>query len=290
MADQLFLIGAHKAGTTTLARALDRLPGVELSDPKEPNHYYHEPRPRRDHYLARHWSGRPVRHRLDASTTYSRVGLRPELPERLQADFPTARVLYVVRDPVERIESAWMQDLQQAAPDVVDRDFSAAVREVRRLLESSRYARQLRAYRRAFGPEQVRLVSFAEVTDELPQLLCRLASWLDLDPATVPDHMEIHANPSAGKTRPAPWYEGLRSSLPRLRRSVHRLRRFPPVDRAMVRVAGAAEVPVPRPVWCDEDLARVVAELRDQVEPVAEELDLAPHDWPTWTAAVERFG
>lgn len=42
MTNQLFLIGAHKAGTTTLARALDLLPDIELSRPKEPNTYYFE--------------------------------------------------------------------------------------------------------------------------------------------------------------------------------------------------------------------------------------------------------
>ena len=149
---QLFLIGAHKAGTTTLARALDRLPDVELSDPKEPNTYYRDATVDREAYLAAHWSGRPVRWRLDASTTYSRVGLAPDLPRRLHADFPDARVLYVVRDPIRRITSAWMQDMQQEARDVMERDFSTALREVLRLVESSRYRRQLVAHREAFGP------------------------------------------------------------------------------------------------------------------------------------------
>ena len=240
---QLFLIGAHKAGTTTLARALDGLPDVELSDPKEPNTYYLDTAVGRDAYLAAHWTGRPVRWRLDASTTYSRVGLAPDLPRRLHADFPDARIVYVVRDPLRRIASAWMQDLQQEARDVMERDFSTALREVLRLVESSRYRRQLDAYRQVFGPDRVRLVDFGALAADLPGLVGELAAWLGLDPATVPTGLTLHANPSVGKQVTAPWYDALRRGAPSVRRAVRRLRRYGAVDRLVARVAGAAQGP-----------------------------------------------
>ena len=285
---QLFLIGAHKAGTTTLARALDRLPDIELSDPKEPNTYYVDTAVDREAYLSAHWSGRPVRWRLDASTTYSRVGLAPDLPRRLRADFPDARIVYVVRDPIRRIASAWIQDMEQEARDVMERDFSTALREVLRLVESSRYGRQLTAYRQAFGPDRVRLVDFAALAADLPGLVGDLASWLGLDPATVPTELALHANPSAGKQVTAPWYDALRRGAPPVRRAVRSLRRNATVDRLVARVAGAAKVPIERPTWREDDLAWVVAELRPEVEPVAAELGLGPADWPEYWQAAAR--
>lgn len=289
MTDQLFLIGAHKAGTTTLAEALDRHPDVELSDPKEPNTYYFTQQVDREAYLGAHWSGRPVAWRLDASTTYSRVGLSPELPIRLRDDFPSARVLYIVRDPVDRITSAWMQDMEQEAEDVLARDFPTALREVLRLVESSRYARQLAAYRAAFGHDAVRLLDFGALQRDLAGLVRDVARWLDLDPAQLPEDLSIHANPSAGKVRTAPWYDAVRRSAPAVRRVVRRLRRHALVDRMVQGVADRATVPITRPVWRDEDLAWVVEELAPQVDPVAAELGLGPQDWPTYARAAERL-
>ena len=58
----------------------------------------------------------------------------------------------------------------------------------------------------------------------------------------------------------------------------------------MSRVARAATVPIERPTWSTEDLAWVVAELRPEVEPVADELGLGPTDWPEYRQAVARVG
>lgn len=103
---QLFLIGAAKSGTTTVARSLAAHPEILLSDPKEPyffelfyekglRHYW-------DACFADRWSGQPVvvdgRHRNQ---------YLPFVPGRIAASAPNPLFVSILREPVERAHSHW---------------------------------------------------------------------------------------------------------------------------------------------------------------------------------------
>lgn len=113
----LFVIGAAKCGTTSLHRYLDLHPEVSMSRIKEPMYFLPE-RDRRawtyspvvnseDEYLALFEGGAKVRG--EASTLYTAYPRHEGVPARIHAAAPDAKLVYLVRDPIERARAFWTQ-------------------------------------------------------------------------------------------------------------------------------------------------------------------------------------
>src|SRR4051794_21023487 len=100
-----FIIGAGKAGTTSLHAYLKLNPAIHMSKVKEPN-FFTAPDPARPHangqmtdpeqYRAMFVTDKPLRG--ESSTSYTLHPLRPGVPERIHALVPDARFVYLVRD------------------------------------------------------------------------------------------------------------------------------------------------------------------------------------------------
>lgn len=107
---RLLLIGAQKAGTTSLAAILERHPHIALGRSKEPDFYARFWERGFDWYRGNYPTGAPWL--VDASPSYS-AGFPgadgKELPvaERIAAHVRDPRFLYLVRDPVRRAWSSY---------------------------------------------------------------------------------------------------------------------------------------------------------------------------------------
>jgi len=103
-----FIIGAPKAGTTSLHNYLCEHPEIQMSAVKEPNFFapHLDPinEPRRVGSLDQYEQlfDPAVAVRGEASTPYSEYPLRQGVPERIHEQVPEAKFVYMVRDPVER--------------------------------------------------------------------------------------------------------------------------------------------------------------------------------------------
>lgn len=105
----IFLLGAPKAGTTWLSHVLDQHPGINLADPKEPNFVAtHKGTFRRDE-TEPDWS--------EYGDFFTGGGLKmdgsvhtfacPIAPSRVKLNFPDARFILCLREPVSRTVSHW---------------------------------------------------------------------------------------------------------------------------------------------------------------------------------------
>ncbi|HYR07437.1 MAG TPA: sulfotransferase [Longimicrobium sp.] len=216
----LFVAGAMKAGTTTLYRYLAGHPDVFMSPVKEPHHFcgdleigrlapgYRAASAGLDAYLdgpmdqARHMAHVPERARYlrlfrDAGARRWRGEASPSYllsegaPREVRAASPDARVVIVLRDPVDRAASHYRMDL---GAGVVRTGFDQAVREDRRAagmgyptdslyLAMGMYARQVRRWMEAFPPGRVRVYLFDDLRAHPGALMVDLAAFLDVDPA-----------------------------------------------------------------------------------------------------------
>jgi Sulfotransferase family len=114
---ELVVIGAMKCGTSALHRLLDRHPDICMSQPKELNFFFgpcHQPGGgswaagnwhRGVAWYAGHFDAR-ARIRGESSPGYTSPS-HPEAAPRMAALIPTARLLYLVRDPVDRAISQY---------------------------------------------------------------------------------------------------------------------------------------------------------------------------------------
>ncbi|PYC46421.1 hypothetical protein DI396_15600 [Litorivita pollutaquae] len=99
-----FIIGAAKAGTTSLHARLQAHPDLFLTEPKEPEFFARDDRYEAgiDSYAALFTDAKPGQLRGDASTLYSLAPLFPKTAERIKTHCPEAKFIYMLREPVNR--------------------------------------------------------------------------------------------------------------------------------------------------------------------------------------------
>ena len=204
-----FLIGAPKAGTSALHAALAAHPDLYLSPVKEPKYYLcgDSPPPAYkgpgDAHSNQEWVWQRDRY-LDLFDAAPAGALRGESTpfylyhrdarRRLAADRPDARLVAVLRDPVDRAYSNWMHlwmDGLEPRADIVD----AVAREPRRVDDGwapfwhysglGMYGRQLQDLFAHFPREQVLLLRYRDLVDEPEAVLRRVCRFLGVPEAAV---------------------------------------------------------------------------------------------------------
>lgn len=192
----LFVIGVKKAGTSWLYYLLDHHPDVFMSRVKELYFFGNEYPEKLDAYHRHFPFDESYAYFGEATVTY----FRSERVARQIKDYsPAARVLAIVRDPIERVRSQFRYHKQlgvlaeEATLDEVfaDDDF--------RLLEDSHYEETLPAYRDVFGAEQFRVISLEEATADPHAFWADLQAFLELERAPLPDLSARPRNPTGGK-------------------------------------------------------------------------------------------
>lgn len=192
----LFIVGAVKSGTTSLYAYLRQHPMIFFPDVKEP-HFFTQPRPsptqkhliqyiedeqgyRRLYEKA---EGRPWRG--DASPSYLWC---PEAPARIRAVAPKARVIVILRDPIERAYAQYLMDYSEGA---INECFYEALRKdylrpdkgwgVSQLyVELGLYTEQIRRYRSFFGNDAVLIMLLEHLKKDPQAELRRIARFLEL--------------------------------------------------------------------------------------------------------------
>lgn len=221
---QFFIIGAPKAGTTALHAALATHPQLYLSPVKEPKYFLcdgaapkgqagpgdaHSAREwiwRRDRYEALFDAARPDQVRGE-STPFYLYDIAAQ--ERIRATVPDARLIAVVRDPVDRAYSNWMHLWSDGLE--TESDFVAAVRaEPRRVARGwapfwhyrglGRYGEQLSRLLEIFPRDQVHVLRYRELVDEPKETLDAVTTFLGVEPGLTamvpPENVRPYVRPS----------------------------------------------------------------------------------------------
>jgi hypothetical protein len=247
------VIGAMKSGTSSLHEYLDHLPEVCMSRPKEPAYFVPERFAWRSlDWYSRFFGAKPgARHVGDASPHYTIRHVYPGVAERMHAVLPEARIVYLVRDPVERIRSEWMHHVARGR---IDRSLSDELREPERsvVFPTSRYAWQLEPYLEHYAAERVLVLSSEQLTRDPDTVLTRLLRFLEIEGEVPAEIAGQRFHDSNEKRRP--------NALGRRLLPHPRARRV-----ALERVPWLVGRPIARPDWDPETRARVAAALQDDV-------------------------
>ena len=244
MLPTFFVLGAARCGTTSLHYWLGQHPDIAMSAIKEPNHFLFRPGgqggpvpciaddrrllaksvPERTAY-ERLFPAGGVRAAGDASPLYLYTR---ETPELIAGAVPEARLVAVVREPVDR---AWSHfgyvngDLGEEAPAA----FARAARQELPLgyepyrtgthfLRLSRYAEQLQRYLQVFPRDRLLVLSYDDLVREPSTALRRVCELVGVD-ASFGFDTSVRYNPSGGE---ASWFgridRTLRPAFPYLKR------------------------------------------------------------------------
>ena len=220
----LIISGAMKAGTTTLFDVLAQHPEICPSNDKEPGFFsFEEVYSRGMDWYRTLWDspgeGRKVY--MEASTHYTK---EPEIPsgaylaERHLAD---VRFIYVVRNPIKRIESH-VNFVRMQGMELRGCEFSNP-----HVVNLTRYMSQLDPYLERFGKERVMVVDFDDLIRKPERSLRKICEFAGIDPS-----FSFGGLAHSGKTTRVSRYQQLQRwasyhKIPRLVRGLVRLGCFP---------------------------------------------------------------
>ena len=247
------VIGAPKAGTTTLYEYLARHPGVFMTDPKEPEFFA---KPDRlalgmDWYAGLFANARPDQKAGEASTAYANYPKVPGVAPRIAQAMPHVRLIYLLREPVSRTYSFYAQEIKnrQRAGEFPDGppSFEERAAQTRYYVDSSDYQLQIEQYLAHFPREQLLVEVFEEFVADPAAALRRVLEFIGVDPAvdlmaqgevatnTAAEHVERYTrNVLAQRMRSWPLVGGARRLVPNAvrRATLEALRRTPLGKRA----------------------------------------------------------
>ncbi|MGI9516358.1 MAG: sulfotransferase family protein [Pirellulaceae bacterium] len=174
-----FVIGAMKSATTSLCTWLSEHPDVFMAAPKEPDFFS------RDEVYAKgiHWYESQFRRSggkaviAEGSTSYTKLLQFPQAAERLAGHVPNARLIYIVRDPVERIKSHWAHEVLKARTQLSLDEF---VRTHPEAIDISCYWKQINAWRDYFDDERMLLLFTEEFRDQPAETLNQCFEFLGI--------------------------------------------------------------------------------------------------------------
>lgn len=187
-----FVVGAPKAGTSSVSHHLSKHPQVFIPRIKEPSYFVSPDKNivtvSLDEYrrLYKNASGHPAIG--DLSVSYF---LHEEVPRRIFEVSPDARIVILLRDPVARAYSDFtFSRTLGIEPETV---FHEALRRYedrgspkwylsRYYVEQGMYCAPVRRYQDTFGRERVLLLLFDDLTRNPRELFSKIATHIGVDP------------------------------------------------------------------------------------------------------------
>lgn len=206
MQPDFIVIGAMKCGTSTLCAYLEDHPDIFMVPKAEPNFFSHDTNfDRGTEWYERFFAGQEgAKLRGEGSNAYASGQMFPHSATRMAAYKPDLKLIYVVRHPVKRIVSAWIQnriDMGDKIAPTLDR----AVREMpERYLGQSLYWQNLSRYRALFPDSQIHVGFMEDLKSDPDSFFAGICDFLGVAPA--PRIRRDHVNPSAGKAMPSAAY------------------------------------------------------------------------------------
>ncbi len=263
----LVVIGGLKCGTTSLHHYLSLHPQIAMSRPKELNFFVAELNWElgRDWYASHFDRSAPVRG--ESSPHYTNLPRFGGVAERMRSLLDDdVRLVYMVRDPVERILSHYVHNVgagyeERSLDEALLAPGSAYIAR-------SRYAMQLAPYLERFGPGAVLVVDNAELAREREATVRRVFEFCGVDASFTSAQFEREWETGGARAKEGGFRLMDRAvRLPGLRALDRNFDRFPESLRWLVEkvVHDPGAGPAAKPELPPHLRERVAAALRDDV-------------------------
>jgi len=190
-----FIVGAQRSGTTSLYDYLRQMEGIYMPPIKEPCFFspsipstpYRRFVRDKNEYLDLFRGLRTEKAIGDASPFYL---WDPKSPTLIYNSVPNARIIAIVRDPVERAFSSYLMNLNagfETLPffDAMLRNYNDLKRGRLRYpfyLELGFYGEQIERYLNRFGSGRVKIILFDEFIKNTNEVVREVARFLDVEP------------------------------------------------------------------------------------------------------------
>jgi hypothetical protein len=199
------VIGAAKSGTTSLHGYLSQHPQIFM--PSFKSLAYFDPRLRwnlgTDWYKSHFTECRIANG--EASPQYTMAPMVPGVPQRIKSVLGTPKMIYIIRDPVDRILSDYTEIMEQWPSD---RTFRADEIETtwKQSLLTSRYFFQLSEYLKVFPRETILVVLLERLNGNPHRVLREIFRFLEVDEEFWSHQFDMQMNSGDRKRHFAKWF------------------------------------------------------------------------------------
>jgi Sulfotransferase domain len=184
------IIGAMRGGTTSLWQYLRSHPQVFMPGEKEV-HFFS-----REHVWSRgvewyqsRFSEVPATAIAigEASPSYTKHPHLPGVPARIASVVPEARLIYVIRHPIERMRSHYLHHVLAGDEH---QGIEKALRPGSEYVDTSRYAMQVDNYLEHFRRDQLLLITSEDLRTERVSVLNLMYRFLEVEEGWIPPTIE----------------------------------------------------------------------------------------------------
>jgi Sulfotransferase domain len=212
-APDFIIIGAMKCGTSTLQAQLAAQPGIFMTTPKEPNFFSDDEIFARGvgWYSALFEGAHAGDLKGEASTHYTKLPTYPQTINRLAAAAPKAKLIYLMRHPIDRLVSHYIHEwtMGEATENIDD-----AVDSTSAFVAYSQYYRQLAPFIERYGKQRILPVFLERMNVAPDDELRRVAQFLGHTSEAAWRHDLGDRNVSRDRIKRFAFYDLLVESAP----------------------------------------------------------------------------
>jgi hypothetical protein len=224
----LFIIGAAKCATSTVNEVLSQHTDIFMNkrnamgtNGTEASYFCDDNYKERLHWYYSLYEAAPEsKYYGDCSPIYSTVSIFPEMPKRIYEFNPEAKVIYIVRNPIERLKSVWAHTLSHGhwykdvfqsrfkyqRKLIMPLDFESDLFEYPSFIEDTRYWKTIEAYQKHFSEDQFLLLFYEDIKNDPEKFYNQIFTFLNLKSLDDPDLINLKMNESKKKRMFRPLY------------------------------------------------------------------------------------
>lgn len=195
------IIGAMKCGTTSLYHYLKSHSQIGVSEIKETNYFIEE----RNYSKKVEWYKSQFKGDFriygEASPNYTKAHLFDGVPERMHELIPAVKLLYILRDPVDRIISHYTHNYGTGVESSSIDTLLTDEQKFNHYVMSSRYYWQIQKYLEYFPEKQILIISSDKLRTERGSTLQEIFQFLDVDNDLDKEKLNQKFGTTSQKTR-----------------------------------------------------------------------------------------
>lgn len=270
------IVGTPKSGSTTMSEILKKHPEIYISSPKEP-HFFSEGRYLIDHDWEWYYSlfnnvsnekaiGEAT---IEYTVKYHRKWADPQL---IHSNLPNAKILYLTRNPFDRIVSQYVNTKMIGHPKDM-KSFNHAVKNHPLLVDTCKYWEKIEPYIKLYGEQNVKIVFFEDMQNNMINFFREIFIFLNVDP-----NFKINDFPNSNPTIKRKMDSTISNSIRNLVDPA-KLKRILP-NNLVSNIGGLLKNDFKKPEWTPELIEYVNKELHDDNQKL---LNYCNKDLDYWT-------
>ena len=211
----LIVIGAMKCGTTSLHDYLNMHPDIFMSDPKEIDYFSGENSGKTlDWYTSHFDTDRKICGESSQNYSKAHYPLYAPAPKRMSELIPDAKLIYIVRDPIERYRSHILENFYGEPPEEIESN-----KKMNSYVKTGMYYYQLSAFLEYYKLTQIKVVVLEELQVNRLKVMNEIFDFLGSTKLDNEDVFNYVSNDHMGKgipyrVRVSVWYRILNKLSP----------------------------------------------------------------------------